>query len=92
MSPALGERAGTLTGHARGEQPTRKAIEAVSLLGDIAAAVPIDEAKVWCETVAARLAEPRPGVHGGWDGEHVTVALKPASSPVAVLEQLLREF
>ncbi|MEV0715637.1 cell division protein FtsK [Asanoa sp. NPDC050611] len=73
----LREKAGTLTGHAIGEQPTRKAIEGVSLLDDIAAVVPANEAKVWCETVAVRLAELRPAVYGGWDGERVTVALKP---------------
>ncbi|GIF78137.1 cell division protein FtsK [Asanoa siamensis] len=75
---ALRQKAGTLTGHAIGDVRALKAIAAsVSLLDDIAAVVPTGEAKVWCETVAARLAELRPDVYGGWDGERVTVALKP---------------
>ncbi|GAA1867259.1 hypothetical protein [Asanoa iriomotensis] len=75
---ALRQKAGTLTGHAIGDVRTLKAIAAsVSLLDDIAAVVPTGDAKVWCETVAARLAELRPDVYGGWDGERVTVALKP---------------
>lgn len=75
---ALRQKAGTLTGHAIGDVRALKAIAAsVSLLDDIAAVVPTGEAKVWCETVAARLAELRPDVYAGWDGERVTVALKP---------------
>lgn len=69
---ALREKAGTLPG-----APSVAAVATVSLLDDIAAVVPVAEAKVWCETVAARLAELRPDVYGGWDGERVTVALKP---------------
>ncbi|MER7008611.1 cell division protein FtsK [Dactylosporangium sp. NPDC000555] len=74
---ALREKAGTLTGHALGDQFAPKAVASVSLLDDIAAVVPLGETKVWCETVALRLAELRPDVYGGWDGERVTVALKP---------------
>ncbi|MEU7868035.1 cell division protein FtsK [Dactylosporangium sp. NPDC049140] len=74
---AAREKAGTLTGHALGDQFAPAAVASVSLLDDIAAVLPVSEAKVWCETVAARLAELRPDVYGGWDGERVTVALKP---------------
>ncbi|WP_432980449.1 cell division protein FtsK [Dactylosporangium sp. CA-233914] len=74
---AAREKAGTLTGHALGDQFAPAAVASISLLDDIAAVLPASEAKVWCETVAARLAELRPDVYGGWDGERVTVALKP---------------
>lgn len=70
-------KARTLSGHALGERFAPRAVASVSVLDDIAAVVPIGEAKVWCETVAARLAELRPDVYRGWDGEQVTVALKP---------------
>src|SRR6266508_2621295 len=59
--------AGTLGGHAAGEDTPTTAREAVSLLDDVAAVVPAREDTVWLETVAARLAELRPGVYGGWD-------------------------
>nr|BFE64984.1 FtsK/SpoIIIE domain-containing protein [Dactylosporangium thailandense] len=74
---ALRSAAGTLSGHALGDQFAPAAVASISLLDDIAAVVPLGETKVWCETVAARLAELRPDVYGGWDGERVTVALKP---------------
>ena len=44
--------------------------------------VPVNEAKVWSETVAARLAELRPEVYGGWKPEQVAAALKPYGIPV----------
>lgn len=74
---ALREQAGTLTGHALGDQFAPTAVATVAVLDDIAAVVPIGEAKVWCESVAARLAELRPDTYTGWDAERVTVALKP---------------
>ncbi|GAB7041055.1 MULTISPECIES: cell division protein FtsK [Catenuloplanes] len=73
----LREEAGRITGHALGEEFAPHAVAAVSVLDDIAAVVLSDETKVWCETVAARLAELRPETYAGWDGEQVTVALKP---------------
>ncbi|WP_433051138.1 cell division protein FtsK [Dactylosporangium sp. CS-033363] len=73
----LRSTAGTLSGHALGDQFAPAAVASISLLDDIAAVVPLGESKVWCETVAARLTELRPDVYGGWDGERVTVALKP---------------
>ena len=48
-----------------------------SLLADILAVVPADQAKVWNQTVVARLAELRPDRYGGWEPEQLTAALKP---------------
>jgi S-DNA-T family DNA segregation ATPase FtsK/SpoIIIE len=73
---ALRERAGTLAGHALGEDP-EPAEPAASLLADILAVVPASETRVWNQTVVARLAELRPEVYGGWEAEQLTAALKP---------------
>ena len=72
----LRDQAGTLTGHALGEDP-QLADNGTSLLADILAVVPADQAKVWNQTVVARLAELRPELYGGWEPEHLTAALKP---------------
>jgi DNA segregation ATPase FtsK/SpoIIIE, S-DNA-T family len=72
----LRDQAGTLTGHALGEDP-QPADNGTSLLADILAVVPADQAKVWNQTVVARLAELRPELYGGWEPEHLTAALKP---------------
>jgi S-DNA-T family DNA segregation ATPase FtsK/SpoIIIE len=72
---ALREQAGTLTGLAAGEQPDTTA--AVSILDDVLAVIPAAEAKVWSETVVARLAELRPSTYGGWAAEQLAAALKP---------------
>jgi S-DNA-T family DNA segregation ATPase FtsK/SpoIIIE len=72
----LRERAGTLTGHALGEDP-EPADTGARLLADILAVVPADRAKVWNQTVVARLAELRPDVYGGWEADQLTAALKP---------------
>jgi DNA segregation ATPase FtsK/SpoIIIE, S-DNA-T family len=72
----LREQAGTLTGHALGED-LEAADTGASLLADILAVVPADQAKVWNQTVVARLAELRPEVYGGWEAEQLTAALKP---------------
>jgi S-DNA-T family DNA segregation ATPase FtsK/SpoIIIE len=73
---ALRERAGTLSGHALGEDPEPE--DATStLLADVLAVVPASEARVWNQTVVARLAELRPEVYGGWEAEQLTAALKP---------------
>ena len=76
---ALRSAAGTLTGLAAGEVI---AAVAVSLLDDILTVVSLGEPKVWSETVAARLAELRPEVYGGWKPEQVATALKPYGIPV----------
>ena len=72
----LRERAGTLTGHALGEDP-EPANTGGSLLADILAVVPANQAKIWNQTVVARLAELRPDRYGGWEPEQLTAALKP---------------
>jgi S-DNA-T family DNA segregation ATPase FtsK/SpoIIIE len=72
----LRERAGTLTGHALGEDP-QPPDQTTSLLADVLAVVPADQAKCWNQTVIVRLAELRPEVYGGWEPEQLTAALKP---------------
>ena len=68
----------TLTGHAAGEQTQpEKTGPGYDLLADILAVVPADDAKVWSETVVARLAGLRPEVYRGWDPEQLSAALKP---------------
>jgi S-DNA-T family DNA segregation ATPase FtsK/SpoIIIE len=74
---AMRERAGTLTGHALGEDPDPARAATSNLLEDILAVVPADQAKCWNETVVGRLAELRPDLYGAWAGEQLTVALKP---------------
>ncbi|TJZ55873.1 cell division protein FtsK [Streptomyces piniterrae] len=71
------EDAGTLSGHALGEEPEADASAAYDLLRDLLGVVPVEEAKVWNETVVARLAELRPDVYGEWAAEQLTAALKP---------------
>ncbi|MER5395401.1 FtsK/SpoIIIE domain-containing protein [Streptomyces sp. NPDC002599] len=74
---ALRKAEGTLSGHALGDDPEAAAGPSYDLLADIAAIVPPSEERVWNERIAARLAELRPEVYGGWKGENVTSALKP---------------
>ncbi|MEV7983346.1 cell division protein FtsK [Streptomyces sp. NPDC086519] len=69
------EEYGNITGHALGEGPALTA--GLDILGDTLKSVGIDEKAVWCERIAARLAEMRPDVYGEWKGENVTAALKP---------------
>ncbi|MFC4466687.1 cell division protein FtsK [Streptomyces xiangluensis] len=69
------EEYGNITGHAIGEGPAETA--GLDILADILKSVSADEKAVWCERIAARLAELRPDVYGEWKGENVTAALKP---------------
>ncbi|RKR89538.1 S-DNA-T family DNA segregation ATPase FtsK/SpoIIIE [Micromonospora pisi] len=73
----LRERAGTLTGHAIGQAPETTTTAGDTLLDDILTVVPAAEAKVWSETVVARLAELRPEVYGAWEPGQLAAALKP---------------
>ncbi|WP_199565363.1 cell division protein FtsK [Spongiactinospora rosea] len=73
---ALRKAAGVLSGHALGETPEPPA-PGHDLLADILAVVGAGEAKVWNETVIARLADLRPEVYGGWEVEQLTAMLKP---------------
>ncbi|WP_329368514.1 cell division protein FtsK [Streptomyces sp. NBC_00669] len=72
----LREQAGTLSGYALGEAP-EPAAAGYDLLADILAVVPASEAKVWSETVVARLADLRPETYGGWEPDALSAALKP---------------
>ncbi|WP_309239260.1 cell division protein FtsK [Streptomyces lunaelactis] len=74
---ALRKAEGTLSGHALGEEVESSKGPSYDLLADVAAVVPVSEERVWNERIAARLAELRPEVYGGWKGENVTSALKP---------------
>ncbi|WP_406316578.1 FtsK/SpoIIIE domain-containing protein [Streptomyces sp. NBC_00118] len=74
---ALRKAEGTLSGHALGEEAESTSGPSYDLLADVAAVVPVSEERVWNERIAARLAELRPEVYGGWRGENVTSALKP---------------
>lgn len=74
---ALRKAAGTLSGHALGEDAENTSGPSYDLLADVAAIVPPSEERVWNERIAARLAELRPEIYGGWKGENVTSALKP---------------
>jgi S-DNA-T family DNA segregation ATPase FtsK/SpoIIIE len=71
----LREEYGNITGHALGQGPAETA--GLDILGDILKSVSADEKAVWCERIAARLAELRPDVYGEWKGENVTAVLKP---------------
>ncbi len=75
----LRQRANTLSGYALGEAPeqTARTVAAASLLTDLLAVVPASDDKAWNQTAAARLAELRPEVYGGWAAEQVAVALRP---------------
>ena len=61
---AVRQRAGTLSGHALGEEFTGHTGLGYDLLADIAAVV--TEPKLWSETVVTRLAGVRPQVYGAW--------------------------
>lgn len=69
------EEYGNVTGHALGEGPA--ATVGMDILGDVLKVVAAREEQVWNERVAARLAELRPDVYGGWEAANVTAALKP---------------
>ena len=77
---ALRERAGTLSGHALGQEPDTG--PAFDLLADLAAVV--IEPKMWSEEIVTRLAALRPGAYQAWAdlepdarAAQVTAALKP---------------
>ncbi|MEV6331464.1 cell division protein FtsK [Streptomyces sp. NPDC051909] len=69
------EEYGNITGHAIGKGPDKAA--GTDILADVLDTIAEDEKAVWCERIAARLAERRPDTYAGWKGENVTAALKP---------------
>ncbi|MCT4355883.1 cell division protein FtsK [Streptomyces sp. Je 1-79] len=66
---------GNVTGHAIGKGPDKTA--GSDILADVRDVIAEGEKAVWCERIAARLAELRPETYAGWKGENVTAALKP---------------
>ncbi|RSS79495.1 cell division protein FtsK [Streptomyces sp. WAC06614] len=72
---AAREEYGNVTGHATGHGPETGT--GVDILADVLKVIPAAEKAVWCERIAARLAELRPETYTGWKGESVTAALKP---------------
>jgi DNA segregation ATPase FtsK/SpoIIIE, S-DNA-T family len=75
---AARQAAGTLAGHALGQEPEALATMAMVdlLLDDILKVVPPGEPKLWGELVLERLATYRPQVYGTWSREQLTAALK----------------
>ncbi|WP_084263535.1 FtsK/SpoIIIE domain-containing protein [Actinomadura formosensis] len=81
---ALRKAAGTLTGHAIGEDTTPAAADGASLLEDLAAVMAPGEDKVHSQVLVDRLAELRPAVYGPWTdldptgkARQLAAALKP---------------
>ena len=68
--------AGWLSGLAAGQDPEPDT-DTASVLDHLAAVWPAGEDKVWCETLADRLADTYPATYDGWTGEQVTAAVKP---------------
>lgn len=78
---ALRKAAGTLTGHAAGQDtPTEDAKPGASVIDDLAAvfaAVPFQADKVWGEELLGVLTEHKPDTYTGWKVETLTAALAP---------------
>jgi S-DNA-T family DNA segregation ATPase FtsK/SpoIIIE len=72
----LRELAGTVTGHAAGDQPTQ-ARPARSVLADVAAVFAPGEDRLWSDVIAARLAELWPTTYVGTTPATLAAALKP---------------
>src|SRR6185436_11991549 len=68
--------AGLLTGMAAGIDATPDT-DTASVLDHLATIWPAGESRVWCETLAERLAATYPGTYDGWSGEQVTASVKP---------------
>ncbi|PIB03518.1 cell division protein FtsK [Streptomyces sp. HG99] len=71
----LREAYGNITGHAIGEGPTER--KGMDVLGDSLKVFHADEEQLWCERLAARLAECWPDVYGEWSTASVAPALRP---------------
>ncbi|MFK0125567.1 cell division protein FtsK [Streptomyces nigra] len=71
----LREAYGNVTGHALGQGPSES--RGMDVLGDVAKVFRADEEQLWCERIAARLAESWPDVYGQWTTANVAPALKP---------------
>ncbi|MEU8906990.1 FtsK/SpoIIIE domain-containing protein [Streptomyces mirabilis] len=71
----LREEYGNITGHAIGEGPSES--RGMDVLGDALKVFRADEEQLWCERIAARLAECWPDLYGEWTTTNVAPALKP---------------
>ncbi|MEU8525194.1 cell division protein FtsK [Streptomyces sp. NPDC048629] len=69
------EEYGNVTGHAIGKGPEKT--NGSDILADVLDVIAEGEKAVWCERIAARLADHTPDTYAGWQGENVTAALKP---------------
>lgn len=69
------EEYGNITGHAIGEGPTER--KGMDVLGDALKVFHADEEQLWCERLAARLAECWPDVYGEWSTASVAPNLRP---------------
>ncbi|WP_425244835.1 cell division protein FtsK [Streptomyces sp. NEAU-NA10] len=69
------EEYGNITGHALGEGPS--ASRGMDVLGDVLKVMRADEEQLWCERIAARLADNWPDVYGEWTTANVAPALRP---------------
>jgi S-DNA-T family DNA segregation ATPase FtsK/SpoIIIE len=69
------EAYGNVTGHAIGQGPSES--RGMDVLGDVAKVFHGDEEQLWCERIAARLADSWPDVYGEWTTASVAPALKP---------------
>ena len=75
---SLREAAGTLSGHALGEDDDGQAERSRrSILGDIATVFGPDEDRLWSETIAVRLAEQWPTTYQGTTPASLAASLKP---------------
>ncbi|MGW0942921.1 cell division protein FtsK [Streptomyces sp. NPDC002623] len=71
----LREDYGNVTGHALGEGPSTS--RGMDVLGDVLRVFRADDEQLWCERIAARLAEAWPDVYGEWTTASVAPSLKP---------------
>ena len=69
------EEYGNITGHALGEGPSVS--RGMDVLGDVRKVFGPDEEQLWCERIAARLAESWPDVYGEWTTASVAPSLRP---------------
>jgi S-DNA-T family DNA segregation ATPase FtsK/SpoIIIE len=69
-------KAGTLSGLSAGDTSSMDE-SAESVLDHLSEVWPAGDDKVWCSTLADRLADVHPGIYEGWTGEQVTSAVKP---------------
>lgn len=67
--------AGTLAGHAAGEQIEERVT--ISVLDDVAGVFARGEDRLWSEEICERLAEVNPDAYSGWDATTLAKMLKP---------------